>query len=93
MGWQARTKIRPRLSLLIHTQRPRVEPFPSELSDAEFLMANQGLVAKLRQMHPESPEADLVRALRQVGGKKEPSGQARVIRAGLLLDLMREQST
>lgn len=55
-------------------------------------MANQGPVAKLRKMHPERQDLDLVHALRQAGETKDPWGQARVIRAGLLLQLMREKS-
>lgn len=95
VGWQARTTrgLRLPLPILILTQLPHVNPLTSELSDAEFLMANIGPVAKLRNMHPERPDVDLVRALRQVGGRKEPSGQASIIRAGLLLDLLREHHT
>jgi hypothetical protein len=58
---------------------------PANLSQDEFVRANERSLAVLRTMHPHKPETDLVDALRQTVGPTEAAGKACVIAAALLL--------
>lgn len=57
----------------------------SEITEDEFRRANERSIASLRKMHPNRSDEDLTHALWQASTLYDAAGNARLIRAALLL--------